>query len=579
MGIDIRIVESDVLVIGSGLAGSMAALSCLQENCQVVIVNKGKMCWSGSTAACGGNDVAVCFPGDDLEMWTRVFVESSDYTVDQRWIQIFLDESYEQLKKMEKVGYKYGHEIFPKRENGEYWRIHRAINPFETVLCDIYGALHVFENALKDSSAQLFERTMITDLLCQNDHIVGAVGFHCRTGEKIIFLSKTVILAAGCCTYKVDVFDVCGEGYGMAYNIGAKMMSFDRGGAILRPRNIMRGGLLCNSGSSSIASALGSKIINCQGIDLKECMTDEEKELGRAGQDAAIQREINKGNGPIYEDYVHLPQESKKLLKKLREASLKRVYVEYRKEPFEELVAMENFEQTVTPDQSNRMGGVWIDENGETSVKGLFAVGDNSCPKLSFQHPYNGSDLGWALLSGGRVGQFVARACRETDKVGENREKVLAQAHAELDKIFAFLRRKQGLHPDQVKKHLQEALIPYDKKHCDARALSATIEDVEDIIVNEVPIMYADNLHDLRKVVEASAMAQVAKMILISEKYRKESRVGVRRQDYPLMDNNHWKKWIGIRKEGETMKIFTEEIPETLIHIPSGYMKPLTNRL
>ena len=54
-----HVVTGDVLIIGSGLAGSMAAISCLEYGQKVIVVNKGKMCWSGSTAVCGGNDIAV----------------------------------------------------------------------------------------------------------------------------------------------------------------------------------------------------------------------------------------------------------------------------------------------------------------------------------------------------------------------------------------------------------------------------------------------------------------------------------------------------------------------------------------
>lgn len=571
-------VESDVLVIGSGLAGSMAAISCLQEGCKVTVVNKGKLCWSGSTATCGGNDIAVCFPEDDRDMWIQAFVESSDYTVNQRWLQIFLDESHEQLKKLEMLGRKYGCEVFPKKDDGSYWLIHRAINPFKTVICDIYGALHTFEKTFQESSAHLFERVMITNLLMEEEQVVGAVGFHCRTGKRYVFLAKTVILAAGCCTYKADVFDVCGEGYKMAYDVGAKMLSFDRGGAIMRPRNVMRGGVLCNSGSSSMANALGSKMVNRNGIDLKECMTEDERKLGRAGQDIAIQREIKNGNGPICEDFVHLPIEVKNLIKKLRIASVKRVQAEYGKDPFEELIPIGDTEQTITPDQSNRMGGVWIDETGETSVKGLFAVGDSSCPTLSFQHPYNGSDLGWALLSGGRVGRFVAKVCQNMKITDDFREQASLHAKEIFQKYEGLLEKESGIHPDTVKTHLLETLIPYDVNHRDEQALTFCLEKIENIIETEIPNMKAEDVRDLRKAIEADSMAQVAKMILASERYRKESRVGVRRRDYPLMDNDHWKKWIGIQKIGDKMNLFTEDIPEILMNIPAGTVRPLTNR-
>lgn len=353
-----HVVTGDVLVIGSGLAGSMAAISCLEHGQKVIVVNKGKMCWSGSTAVCGGNDIAVCFPEDDAELWIQAFEEASDYTADQNWIQIFLEESYTQMSKLEELGQKHGLEKFLKDEKGAFWKINRAINPFQTVLCNIYHALEVFAKELKAAEAMLYERIMITKLLEQEGQITGAVGFHCRTGEVYVFQAKAVVLATGCCTYKADLFDVCGEGYTMAYEIGAKMMSFDRGGAIMRPKDVMRGGLLCSSASSSMANALGSKLVNREGVDIKSHMTEEEKKLGRVGQDKAIQREIDQGRGPVYEDFVNLPDHVKNVLRQLRCAAVKRVHVEYGKDPFTEKIPMTHMEQTITPDQSNRMGGV-----------------------------------------------------------------------------------------------------------------------------------------------------------------------------------------------------------------------------
>ena len=74
------VVETEVLVIGSGLAGSLAAIGCHREGKKVAIVNKGRLCWSGATAVCGGNTMTVCFPEDNKDEWMKVYVEHSDYT-------------------------------------------------------------------------------------------------------------------------------------------------------------------------------------------------------------------------------------------------------------------------------------------------------------------------------------------------------------------------------------------------------------------------------------------------------------------------------------------------------------------
>ena len=572
-----HVITGDVLIIGSGLAGSMAAISCLEYGQKVIVVNKGKMCWSGSTAVCGGNDIAVCFPEDDSALWLKAFVESSDYTADQNWIEIFLKESYTQLLKLEKLGEKHGLEIFPK-QNGAFWRINRAINPFRTVLCNLYSALEAFSKELKASNAVLYERIMITKLLEQEGKITGAIGIHYRTGEVYLFQAKAVVLATGCCTYKADLFDVCGEGYTMAYEIGAKMMSFDRGGAIMRPKDVMRGGLLCSSASSSMANALGSKLVNREGVDIKEHMTEEEKKLGRMGQDRAIQREIEQGRGPVYEDFINLPDTVKTVLSQLRCAAVKRVQLEYGKNPFVETIPMEHVEQTITLDQINRMGGVWIDCTGQTSIEGLFAVGDASCPKISFQHPYNGSDLGWALLSGGRVGKYVAQYCADMTMNSQSDLNDI-QVRKEVARYRALLEKKDGVRPDELKEMLIQIMIPYDIRHCNEKAMVQCLDKIHDFIQQDLPRAKAENLHELREALEVYSMAHVAVMIVSSELYRKESRVGVRREDYPFMDNLHWKKWIGFVKHENQMCFFTESIPENLYEIPDEVNTPFVTRL
>ena len=79
----------------------------------------------------------------------------------------------------------------------------------------------------------------------------------------------------------------------------------------------------------------------------------------------AIEKEISEGRGPIYEDYTQLDPETVKVLKNMRKAYWKRTKAEHGIDLFEEKVPLaQGVEQTVTPDFSNRMGGIWIDHKG-----------------------------------------------------------------------------------------------------------------------------------------------------------------------------------------------------------------------
>lgn len=576
----VKIYEADVLVVGSGLSGSLAGIRCKDEGLSVIIANKGSMCWSGASAACGGNDVNVCFPGDDPKDWMNAYVEHSEYTADQEWVKIFQDESYSVMTYLDELGEKHNLEIFPKKE-GEYWRVRRYVNDNDTVLFNLFAALETFDKEIQQSDIKALERVSIIKLLTNKDGIYGAIGFDNRDGTPIIIYTKAVILAAGCCTYTVDMFDVCGEGMKMAFDVGAKMMGYDRGGAIVRPRHVIRGGALCNSTISSTGFAMGGRLLNGLGEDFVKNMSPEQIAMGRKGIDMAIAEEIKAGRGPIYEDYTHLDEDMKVLLKSMRKATWKRVKVEFGKDLFEEMIPIaEGVEQTITPDISNRMGGIWVDHQGQSSIKGLYSIGDNTWPAMSFQHPYNGSDLGWALLSGGRVHRFVKENIPHTNATNEGENSRKEDAAIALAELATFQGPKEdGISPEELRDKMVKCMIPYGEIHKSDASLQAAFDKVEDLEKTYVPRLQADNAHDLRKAFEVVSMITVAKLILKSEFFRKESRCGVRKEEYPQMDNVNWLKWIYAFKQGDEIAIGAEDIPTPYYEVPRTIGKPLLHRI
>ena len=61
--IDKEVIETDVLVVGGGIAGLMAAINAADQGVRVVVAEKANTKRSGSGAT--GNDHFVCYiPGD-----------------------------------------------------------------------------------------------------------------------------------------------------------------------------------------------------------------------------------------------------------------------------------------------------------------------------------------------------------------------------------------------------------------------------------------------------------------------------------------------------------------------------------
>ena len=358
------------------------------------------------------------------------------------------------------------------------------------------------------------------------------------------------------------------------------MMSFDRGGAISRPRTVMHNGTLFSSTANSSGYQMGGRMINRLGEDFFQNMTPEMRKAGRIGQNMAIKREIEEGRGPIYEDYTNVSDYTKEVMKSMRIAQWKRVKSEYNLDPFTELICVaDGVEQTYTPDHSNRMGGVAIDHHNQASVDGLFVVGDNSAPVLAMQHPFGGCELGWAVLSGSLVGEAVNQYLMQSEQEQPSDDWYVQAGRARLESLFAYLQKDNGKKPDEVKANILKTMIPYDVVHSDAEHLQAAIEKIAKLRNEDLLNMKAWDYHELREAIEVESMLDVSEMILRSEYMRKESRVGVRRKDYPMMDNVNWLKWVVLQKSESQMALAQETIPTPYKKAPQTIETPAQHRV
>lgn len=575
-----HIITSEILVIGGGIAGLLAAVSSSEFSHDVVMASKGKIGWSGATACCGGNAMTICFPEDDPEMWMQKYVENSDYTVDQQWVQIFIAQSYKKAMWLHELGKQYGTMIFPHHPDNQeaFWRIERTGNP--CALFNLPQAQETLRKEIAKRKLATYERISIVTLLCHNNRIYGAAGVNYRTGETYLFQAKAVVLAAGACTYQQDLFEICGEGFSLAYHAGAKLMSFDRGGAISRPRTVMHNGTLFSSTANSSGYQMGGRMVNQLGEDFFQNMTPQMRQAGRIGQNMAIKRELEEGRGPIYEDYTNLSAYTKDVMKSMRIAQWKRVKSEYKIDPFTELICVaDGVEQTYTPDHSNRMGGVAINHHNQASIDGLFVIGDNSAPVLAMQHPFGGCELGWAVLSGSLVGESIHQYLAQAKQEQLSDAWYHQAGKARLDALLGYLQKEHGEKPDAIKAKILNVMIPYDVVHRDAEHLQAAIQQIAEIRSKDLPNMKAQDYHELREAIEVESMLDVSEMILRSEHRRTESRVGVRRNDYPEMNNVHWLKWITLQKKGSQMILDLETIPTPYKKAPLTIAAPTQHRV
>jgi succinate dehydrogenase/fumarate reductase flavoprotein subunit len=78
-----QVITTDVLVIGGGLSGMLAAIKAKEKNVDVLVVDKGGIGWAGQMPVTGG--YCMFLSPEHLEEWFKWMVESGKYLNNQGW--------------------------------------------------------------------------------------------------------------------------------------------------------------------------------------------------------------------------------------------------------------------------------------------------------------------------------------------------------------------------------------------------------------------------------------------------------------------------------------------------------------
>ena len=218
------LVETDVLVIGGGAGGLIAALSAKRHGprgAQVTLVDAAMIGRCGHTAFSNSWTI-VALPNDDLDGILREIVAGNDGIADQELVRATLADSYERLRDFESMGMK-----FERDEHGHYVRRPTRGLDLARVLYPAGGGLEfswLLRRALDEIGVRLMDRIFITGLIRDQDRVIGAVGIHGRTGEFHVFKARSTIVATNAIGFRSGfVRDIAGTGTLLAYEAGATL--------------------------------------------------------------------------------------------------------------------------------------------------------------------------------------------------------------------------------------------------------------------------------------------------------------------------------------------------------------------
>ncbi len=223
-------VNCDVLVIGGAGAAVMSAVSAAKKGAAVTVVTKGKIGKSGNTIMIGGG---FCIDGESafhecgLKDANRSFskdqlfnklVTSSFFIGNQKIQKQYVDKGPRAVKEC--LGWaNSANQKFQYIPQGVSWRTSGKA----------FGRT-VKEGIRLNPQIQVFEDTLIVDILLSGKKACGAVGLNIYTGEIVQYNAKSVLIATGGFqpfSLKNSISDMTGDGIAMALRAGAKSVDME----------------------------------------------------------------------------------------------------------------------------------------------------------------------------------------------------------------------------------------------------------------------------------------------------------------------------------------------------------------
>lgn len=517
--------ETDVLVIGGGMAALFAAVKAHDAGAKVTMVSKGRLGSSGLTPFAKG---IFSYDKSNASMSIDDFVarvsESAIGTNNPVFTRQLAEHSYDRVQELKSWGF------------------------FDSAL---YA--NSFMRPIEARDIPLVERVMITHLVKDRGRVVGASGFSLDENTIIHFSAKTVILCTGSGGFKPSGFPVCDlthDGSIMAYDIGAKITGKEWNDG--HPASAENSGSCYDNWHGQIEekpTTTEAQINHHLGVDMnyRAYRQGGPVSMGPPKPGSQPEQEAAQLSGGPYvppafrqSDMPPRPPQDQGLFSLFRQ----------NKRNGPPGMGGESVGGSTAGMAIHKSEGIVpIDDTGLSTVPGLYAAGDALGSYMSGGiYTQIGSSLAGSAVQGAIAGEAAALASADVTRMPVA-ETGLKQINEE---ILAPLKREKGYSPAWVTQVLQAVMIPnfvlYIKKE---RMMNGALAYVEELKEHHVPMLLAEDRHQLRLAHETRNMIVTAEMKLKASLMRKESRCSHYRLDYPEIDDENWQAWINIYKDAE----------------------------
>lgn len=560
--------ETDVLIVGGGAAGTMAAFECANAGVAVIQATKGRAT-SGTTTVARGGFAAAMGKDDSPELHLRDILKHGGELIDPELARVWVYDIIDVVHDLESWGAE-----FVRRPDGELdlkaFPTHsrnRACHHHDTTGNMITKVLS--RKLRDDGRIQKHSITAIVDLIKRDDCVVGAWGVDYRQGLLVVYYAKQVVLCTGGGSGLFYVNDnppqVTGDGYVLGFRAGVPLLGIE----------MIDFQAMCCSPKELFGFAphptgfinAGAVFRNRNGEEfLKRYFPDTAEQSTRSEVILAMAKEIHAGRagstGGIFMDATKVPMDViQKQIPHVYKTCLHRG-IDISKTPLE-----------VAPGSHTWLGGLKIDINGQTPINGLFAAGETA-GGIHGGNRIGGSALSASLVYGRRAGRRAAELVKE-ERGKPEIDDDSAIPKSERAWLAELMTRDSG--PMQSDVRMNCRMLAHNKLGPirEERTLKEALAEYGRIEREDVPAMriepkarYSDKTRgeELESALSVRNLALLGRILAFAALQRTESRGAHFRLDYPEIDDQRWRVVTRLQLgANNAIEFYTDPAKETAV--------------
>ena len=550
----------DVVCIGAGGAGVTAAVTAARRGAKVAIVSKEPIGYGNTRIAVGAMSCTGMAPADSVQTFVSDIITGGEEIGNVDLAEAAAVDAPAAVALLESFGY------FFKRD-GEGRLSERAAfrTAGHSIARSASGARPgmAIGAALRAAAASapltILEDTVACRLLVQDGRVVGVVCLHLPSGEPRALSAKAVLLATGGLGWlyypHTDCMRSCtGDGYALAYWAGAELVDMEQVQfipfGITHPSSMV--GIFCgepaHAGDGVLLNRHGRVVLT--GLD----------RMTRAQVAKTICFEVLNGGGTEHGGLLLdlSPNYASGRTARLRQLQEDGGMLDTIRAAYGERAAKWEEPWDVAPTAHFHMGGVLVDDEGRSTVPGLYAAGEAQGGL------HGGNRLGSVALTeifvfGRRAGEAMARDAAATRWSPPDPALVAAEV-AHVDSLYG---RNGSRRPVALARRLQDTLWQKAGPVRDESGLAAAARQIESLREEAADLRTSPSHRynpEALDAVELEFMLTVAGIVVRCALERQESRGAHVRLDFPNRDDERWLRNIVVRQEAGQMAVTTREV-------------------